>query len=273
MTTLKIVFGCLVIGAGLLGLIANCIEIVLICRDKKQRNSQFGTVLLSLSTSDLFVSLTCLVLGTVSLLFNLMIIDLAYFVKIIIFIEFSFAFSFATSFSHVVVIAMQRLIAVMLPLQAKRIITIHRSRLLVVFLWVFSLVLAVTVHFTSMMYVISPVALVTGVALVVNYAIICWKMKKQQSLLADHQLHRPATQSPSQIFLHSFAVTIIYVICYFPDSMRVFVQYPLAVVFLCYFLASLNPFLDALVYFILRYHKQRTKTAPEVRLSMRRKSI
>ncbi len=252
------IYGILVSGAGFLGLIANSIQLVLTCSDKQQFSSAFGIVLLSLNVADTFVSITCILLG-MAFLFGRSVFDASLYAKITDVLYASMTFSFFASFTHIVFIAIQRVVAVVLPLRAKRIMTKHRCCTILVLLWVISVSLVFPAASGSSR-VIACMALSTAAALLVTYSIICFKMQQQSS---NQQIQGRNRQAERQVFLHSIAVTVIFIICYFPESLHTFIFYPDEATFVSSFLVAINPFLDTLVYFMLSYWQRRRRVVQQ----------
>ena len=127
------------LGIGTLGFIANLVQMIIIGRDKKQRNSVFGITLLSLNISDIFISIVQLYRGILLVLFLLLVIDLNLVLKIGKHTDLVIIFSLASSFSHVIFIAVMRILALVFPMRIKRIITKSRCTIILFFLWLLSI--------------------------------------------------------------------------------------------------------------------------------------
>ncbi len=143
-----IILSCIFVGTGTLGFITNLVQMIFICRDKKQRNSVFGITLLSLSISDIFVSIVQFYRGILSVLYLLLVIDSRLFAKHSLLSSHGIAFSLASSLSHVIFIAVMRMLALVFPMRIKRIITKPRCKIILVFLWLLSIGLVAISNFT-----------------------------------------------------------------------------------------------------------------------------
>ncbi len=247
------------IGASLLGIISTVAETILIICDKKLRNSPFGIALLSLGISDVLVSVFFLIFGIFAFYLNtlpspLITSDNTLAINMLIFFSISLTFSFVASFTHVVFIALQRLIAVTFPLQAKRIITNYRCRLITTLLWIFSVLIA-AVDLFQFGKVFSYIATVAGIAVVVIYTFICYKVK--QSSFINHQDQDSDRQTENRVLVNSLAVTVIFIVCFLPCSLSMIISRNSRSSIVFDILLSMNPFLDSMVYFMSRYYSRR----------------
>lgn len=98
---------------GSLGLIANVMQLIFICRDKKQRKSVFGMILLSLCVADIIVSIVFLQFSIIGWIF-LRDMDWNFLMnhyEIESQCNMVRFFSLTSSFCHVVFIAVVRVLA------------------------------------------------------------------------------------------------------------------------------------------------------------------
>ncbi len=156
-----IILSSIYIGTGTLCFMANLVQMIFICRDKKQRDSVFGITLLSLSISDIFVSIVLLYRGISCLLLLSLVVDLNIFYKHFLLADLGIVFSFASSFSHVIFIVVMRILALVFPLRIKRIITKSRCKIILVLLWLFSICFVTTSYFAIKDKLIAILTIIT----------------------------------------------------------------------------------------------------------------
>ncbi len=241
---------------GVLGLIANLMQLFFVCRDKKQRKSVFGMILLSLCVADIIVSVVQLYRGIIGLLTLLLVIDLKLLSKLLFPSLLAFIFSVASSFSHVVFIALLRVLSLVFPFRIKQIFTKLRSKIILVFLWLFSIGFIIIDHFT-MKFLWPYLAITTSFILLLAYSIICYRMCKRRGIQGNESTQRNREQSDKYVFVYSMALTFIFCVCNLPAAISVFIEMPMVGRYVGIFLHSMNPLIDPLLYFFASYCKQR----------------
>ncbi len=246
---------------GSLGLTANFIQLILTCRDKDHKTSVFGLVLLSLNIANILVSFTTLLNGVTSLVDHFMVINASLHFYLLSIAKSGNNLSLVSSITHVLFIAIQRMIAVAPPFQVKRILTRSRCYIALLVLWAISITTTVISFFTDVLFAIFLSVFICGMALVVMYSIVAYKTTKR-SIGRDEseEMRKRRQKSDKEVLFYSMAVSIVFVICNFPVAITFFVQKKSV---LAMMLASicfrLNPFLDTLLYFLWSYNKRRRR--------------
>ncbi len=251
--------------SGALGFIANFLQIMFITRDKKQRSSVFGIILLSLSISDISVSLVQLYRGSVCLPYISLVIDHELYVKLTAPADVAIVFSLTSTFCHVVFIALLRVIALMFPLRVKQLITKTRSKIILAFLWLLSISLVVISYFTIRDELCAYLAIITSGILLLAYSVVCCRMCKQSTVLNNESTQRYRQQTDKDVIIYSMALTFIFCLCNIPAALYYFMKMPYFVPYINVFLYSINPFLDTLLYFFSSYCRQRRRESIDLR--------
>ncbi len=247
---------------GLLGCISNIIQLVLIFRHRHENNSVFRLVVLSLNLADLLASTLTTLRGIIA--FVTLHTTTSH--KVLDVIDAAIIFSLTSSFTHLIFIAFQRVIAVTRPLQVKNIITKLRSYRVLIILWLISIAPAVLRYIFKgkiIMQVLSYIALVIGMSLLVMYSVICYKTIKRDIVNNENEaMQKRRQQSEKKLVFYSLTVTIVFIVCVYPLALvRFFEVRPTSVYIGSNLLFSLNPFLDTLLYFTWSYHRRRTRVA------------
>ncbi len=243
--------------SGVLGFIANIIQVVFICQDKKQTRSVFGITLLSLSISDLFVSIVLLYRGIIRFLTLFLVIELS---RYSIFgnpTNLAIIFSFSSSFFHVVYIAVLRAVAVVHPLKIKQIFTQLRCKIIIALLWVLSISLAFIAYFITGPSLVAYLAMITSCLLIFLYSFICYTKYSRNHIQNNEQMQRHGQDSDKDVLIYSITLTFIFCLCTLPEALSFFIRYPPLPNYISAFLYSINPFLDTMLYFFTSYCKRR----------------
>ena len=247
------------ITTGILGLIANFLQLVFICRDKKQRNSVFGMILLSLCVADIFVSFFLSYSGITNLLNLFLVIDLELSNKLIrTSFDIALIFSILSSFSHVVFIAVVRVLSLVFPFRIKQIITKLRCKIILVVLWFFSIGLAIISHLIKV-FILSYLAITTSCLLLLAYSIICYRMCKRRGIQGNESTQRNRQKTDKHVLLYSMILTFIFCSCILPFSLSSLIKYRISLVrdYIILALLFINPLLDPLLYFFVSHCRQR----------------
>ncbi len=172
-------------------------------------------------------------------------------------------FSFTSSFTHIVFIAIQRVIAVAFPLKVKHMITKTRCYIALAVLWIASALpvfVIAQINIVSGLTSLAYTGIITETALTFVYSIICFKTFRRD-ITNDFrdETQRRRQKSDREVLLYSVAITVAFIICNFPLSIQGFLGYRVHYHFAYAFhaLYSLNPFLDTLLYFLWSYYKRR----------------
>ena len=251
------ILSCIYIGTGSFAFIANMVQMIIIGRDKKQRNSVFGLTLLSLSISDIFVSIVLLYRGIFCLLLLLLVVDLNIFYKHFWSADLGIVFSLASSFSHVIFIVLVRILAILFPMRIKRIITKSRCKIILVLLWLFSIGVVTTSYFTIQSKLIAILTIITSVILLLAYSFICYMMCRRHRIQNNDATRRHRQQSDRDVLIYSIVLAFTFCLCCLPAAMSDFVQMPIRVFEVTIFLYSVNSFMDPLLYFFASHCKRR----------------
>ncbi len=242
---------------GSLGLITNTIQFILICRDRQLRNSAFGIALLSLNIADLLASIAFCIRGITNLVVAFMAVDKTLLINFKNPVYAVIAFSLTSSLA---VIAIQRVIAVAFPLRVKQIITKSRCYIVLALVWVVSVVLAIFVYFATALGFksLACISISIGAALLILYSVVCYRTMKRNIVdnVSEETLRR-RRRSERGLLIYSVAITILYIVCNYPESFHNFIDFPQPVSHISDFLFSINPSLDTMLYFMLRYCKRR----------------
>ncbi len=244
---------------GLLGLIFNVIRLVLINRKANNQRGVFDLTVISISVAHIISALVFSADG----LYGLLQTSKTSINVGLIIIKFAIYFSVSSSFTHTVFIASQRVIAVLLPLKYKILLSVYRSGMALAITWLASAALAVLLCFEKIpILILSSIALACGVAMIFLYATICYKIVRQQKCFSSTPTPRRKPSflnTPNNIIiLHSVFITLAFIICVYPKAIVSLLHSPPHIAdHICDHLIELNPFLDAFVYILIYYCKQR----------------
>ncbi len=250
---------CVFIVTGALGVVANTIQLVFICRDRARKKSAFCLTLLSLNIADLLASLVFLSQGLLMIMRHSLLIDFLLFNYIFKTFYSAGIFSVTSSYCHVVFIALQRVIAVALPLQVKHIFTKSRCFVILALMWIISLILPIIVYFyIGAAFLMAVMSMITSLILTILYSVICYKTMKRG--IVDNigeNMQRRREQSDKHVLMYSVAISIAFVVSNLPTSVNSFIPYPFVLSVISNILIILNPFLDTLLYFLWNYYKHK----------------
>ncbi len=246
---------------GLLGLIANAIQIALLRRDENQKKSTFAIALLSLNIADLLASILYMFRGGISIMAVLGAASLALLEEWKKPMMSALLFSLTSSFTHLIFIAIQRVLAVTFPLKIKVILTKSKSFLILAALWAFSLTPALTNYFHPKIFGTVPyITILTAVTLLITYSIICYKARKQNSLNnMNEAMRRRRQQTDKEVLVYSIAVTTVFIVCNLPKTISMFLHPPVYLMAVCDVLYTSNPFIDPLLYFAWSFLKRKRR--------------
>ena len=250
----EILVGSLRIAFGLLGLAANVVQLVVTFRTKKDFSS-FDVTVVSLNIADTVSSLFFTFYGLARILFNYYIVGIDF----LTYLAFGLNFSVVASFNHIIFIALQRMFAVIFPLNVRSIITILRFKVCLILMWLSAVTYAVVCAFEAVDFlaVNSYTIFISGVLLISLYSVICYTTMRRSPLPLQASIHGNRSQRHS-VLLHSFFITLGFVVCFFPFAVNyLFVSYDFVTVLVADLLVMLNTFIDVLVYFFIRHIKKR----------------
>ena len=243
---------------GILGLIANVFQAAY-CKIMKKYKTDFEKSLISLCLADIFTSLTLISLGCAEITFKLKVY---YFVMNILLNSFA-----VTMFIHTILIAAQRLIAVVYPLRVKIILSKRRFNVLLALTWILGCTYGIGTVFAveEFVQVICYVIFASCIALVTSYAVLSYTTyrKNKGSQCLTH--HGDRIRSRAVLF-HSLLVTSAFIICFVPFAIHyLFLPKTLKPIFILLdLLVSINPLLDAIVYFYMMHCRRSQELSAEV---------
>ncbi len=241
----------------------NIAQLILTCRDENQKNSVFGLALVSLNMADLLASFITLFGGAT---FFVAMLDCDFFKNAKRPFLAATVFPVTSSITHVVFIAIQRVIAVALPLRVGRILTRSRCHVILALLWAISVAIAVFIYFHPKLggMSLTVVIIALGIALVVIYSVICCKTMKR-SIVNDvtGDMQRRRRQSEKQMVKYAVAISAVFIVCNYPRSLYNFIEYPSTLLNVSVFLYCINPSMDTLLYFMSSYCKRRRERRRE----------
>ena len=244
----------LALGVG--GFFFNILELIYLFRQKKQKTI-FGLTLTSLCIADILGSLTLGLAGgfrlveysgpkTITIYKNttMAIIWMAG--------HGALLFSVGTSFMHIVIISIQRLLVVFLPIKFRTTFTPGHGLAVILVTWFLMFIYGTIAFFFSkvMLAVSYYMVLVFGITLVVCYAAVTYKLWVKSK---ERKLLRAKTDnSTKRVVLHSISVTVAFLVCTVPHSVLYIFFYKtqsLAAYHFVNCVIALNPLLDPLIYF------------------------
>ena len=234
---------------GVIGLVLNIFEFIfIIC--KKKHATQFGLNLLSLSVADTIACLSYCFYASVMISIyagfstaNSSTYRARAIAQLLIFS------SITTSFTHIVLIALQRLWAVLFPYTFSHVFTVKNNIRLLTLAWIIASMYSVGYIFSNMFAEIACYQIfIVGTALIIIYCVITYKARRK---LGRRRSHVQSNHN-RKILLHSIGVTLIYTVCNFPYAINfLFFSNHRAVRKYFYALLMIRPLVDPLIYLSL----------------------
>ena len=174
---------------------------------------------------------------------------------VLIFFLIGFYFSMAISFYLTLFIAIQRLLAVYLPLKFRIYFTRRRCCYCLAFAWTMSFLTTMQAYLWD--FRIFAFGLITcGCLLIVCYIAICctvYKRQKLYSAVAQNQ-----NQRSRRTLMHCVSITITFIVCTFPFAISTTKMKEMHILpGVNTFLMILNPLFNSLLYFVSSRSKQR----------------
>ena len=233
-------------GIGLTGVFLNVAEIFIILKGGKYR-IPFHMSVLSLAVADLLTSLS---VGICSALILTLQKDNPVTLMVLKAYVLVVAFSSISSQMHVILITVQRLIAVLFPFSCKRIMTSFRCSVMLALIWIISLTVTGVIDYIP--YVINVLTVVSAVMIALSYALIVYRIRNRP-VVPNGEL-----ATGLDLILYSGILFILFVACYFPLVCFTFInghnnEKPHPVVI--YYLFWLNMVTNPLVYFLFKVFK------------------
>lgn len=255
-----IAFGIAFIICGILGLIANIAQSVLLYRKRKNK-SLFDLSLSSLCVADITVSLGFIAFGLANVLIlskPLTVESVKTYRIVSVFFSGVINYSLFCSLFHVLFIALQRFMVVFFPLKFKVMATKTRCIILLVVVWVVSGGFMSLGHLKKSRVIsrfYGYFIFVLGGLLVFIYIAICYRVFKSAKVRLSTKRDEASSQ---RLAVHAVAVTSIFIVCNFPyASLQLRGIVPFTFSWSLRVLLALNPLLDSVVYFFAVYCRNR----------------
>ena len=253
---------------GLIGLLANIIQTTYMQR-KKRRKTVFDVTLLSLSIADMSSAIFTLVYGLHVIIWILTksppIMRLPY-------IDVCMNISYVASMTHVIFIAMQRLVGCILPTKYEFIFFRHRFVKMLFIAWIIPCLYGfVSIFFlkTNVFFVVnSCMFVITCISLIIMYIILYFKIRKHNQGMGYGTSHH-------RVLFHSVLVATAFIVSFGPFAFSSLAVHNTPAQFsewllICDVLVPLNPFLDTVVYFYVYYSRmQRVEAVKDHRQKSR----
>lgn len=241
---------------GITGFVLNLTQAASIIR-KKKIQSAFEVTLLSLSVADITVSLITTIYYVKFLLFINQAIDGRFIPEFIYLNGIAFYLSLTSSLLHVCFIALQRLVAVLFPFQFHRHFTRNYSFCVLGLIWLVSgsYIVLMVLKYYRVYEVLSYVVIICSVILILAYSLICKRVSKR----VDFSITRITAQQNRSVILHSFCITVAFVICNLPFAVDVLNGFAVSKVFrnIAEWLLHLNVLVDPVIYFMFDRFKMK----------------
>ena len=249
---------------GILAVILNFLEVWLILH-KGNKKTSFEITLLSLSFADMISGgLIYFAIGILSLFYS---DDRYKTVKIYFYAVCSVGV--ASSFLHIALITLNRMIAVYFPVKLRIWVTKKRTKFALLAIWFMAfgtgssmLHILKTPHLYKMTSIYPPVIIMLiSLCLPIVYTLIVWKIiralhqRKQRISMPESQELRNTTSNIMNerlILINSAIVTLCFMLCNMPFAVYLlFNTRKFDLIFTC--IMALNPILDPVVYFLSSY--------------------
>ena len=254
MSLKRLEYHSLSISLGILGFVLNIVQIILICKQKKEK-SAFVLTILSLSCADGLAALAVLIYETYWFLAAHRIIPpsmqfLWIFLGIVI-------FSQTASFCHLMFIALERFVAVFYPMRLASVFSRNHCTFGLVIIWVSSAIPVVTFQFTRTGHFNKLIVQICALSLIIVYTAICIKVNMRPRFVTPSV--EPSSRPPTnrRLIIHSISVSLAFIIFAFPYSltdMRNEAEHRVPVLLLIS-----NSSIDPLLYFLLQYCARRRR--------------
>ena len=209
---------------------------------EKRTKVPFDITLLSLAFSDLIVSFSLI----------------SYFLQLPdvvehVFRHLIFTLSFISA-SHMIFIAVQRLIAVQLPFKAAILLTRRRCFIAVASLWIASLTISMPIILGNdsyyRVYLCTP--LVFGCLILILYAVLNFKMLTRRTVSST----RPNANQNLHVVLYSTTIILVFLACTFPYTIFLIKStYTPNAPGYAFYLYILQLIFDPILYFLFHYLK------------------
>ena len=152
--------------------------------------------------------------------------------------------SLLSSQSHLMSIAVQRLIAVKYPFQCKRYLTQRRCIMVLAFIWLLSLNLPWVLRLINHAKISFSSSFICAPTLVLSYAYITFRMVRRKNIAAT------SSNSGGTVIWFSLAITLTFLICKLPAVVLYLTMNFSTEFFAVFCLYWLNSLFDPILYFL-----------------------
>ena len=269
---------------GSLAVIANVAAVILLA--KRPERSSFITTLLSLSSANILSGLAYILPTTMGLLASTLSMTLFDLILVRYVLVSTMLFSIFSSLFHIVIITIERLVAVLFPMRLQFWITKTRTIICLIAAWVISAIIAASPFYRfknikdlksivradqsmiDLVFTLSIFIVAIGILMLCVYVIITYKMIKRPLLQAGRlrgsnisrqsaESHISFTPSEKKVIVNSVTVTACFILCTFPTAMTMLFLIKTIYVRVFETLIALRAFLDSIIYFFCIYYKRR----------------
>ena len=229
---------------------------------KKKYRTPFGMNILSLCIADILACITfllyaCIMIGVYS--GSVVATGLAFKSKTTF--QVCIYITIAVSLIHILIIATQRLCAIIFPCAFNHWLTIRRCKLLLITAWVIGLPYGIAYSYYHIVAIVSCYQIIiVGIALVAVYCTICYKSSENAKRRTSMTFSQ--NKQNERIILHSTAVTIVFIACKYPYSINyLFIANNRTLRKYFYGLIALRPLMDPLIYFFVNHLRERNRVS------------
>ena len=226
-----------------IGLSLNIIEMAFLIRGKKI-TEPFNMVVFGLATADLLSLAVALIISITWQASSIFLADLTY----------AIILSVIASQLHIIIITLQRFIAVVFPFRSKAVLTSRNCFICLVAAWILSFLLTAVLFMlkSELGYIIANYALLLcGAVLFLSYSIIVHRMVKSRRSVTSA---RVASSQNIKVVIYSFSVTLVFMLCNYPLAIKTLILgIPSKTTpddSVASFLYWLNPMIDPITYFL-----------------------
>ena len=233
----------------LAGIVLNCFEIASLLRAKRTK-LPFDLTLISLAAADLITALT-LCISPIPVYIEPSIISSAWFSKINLHIIYA---SNLCSAFHMILIAVQRLVAVLFPLKISIWITRKRAIITFLFLWMISNAFPIPIHLgeTTFQRFLNYTPLISAGAILLCYIIINYKTMTRRRISVSQN-----TTQNLHILLYSICVTAIFFACTLPYTIEMILKPTKMISVYAFYFFLLQFALNPIAYYLFQTLKRR----------------
>ena len=271
---------------GISAVIANVAKIAFLYRPRRKL-SAFEITLLSLSLANIICGLCFFFLPLTIMVVSKYFLNpsgVAAGLTLVAINEIFMEFSVSSSLLHIIIITLERLLAVTFPLKRKQLVGKKWPVLCVITVWVVSAVFTGTVWVSSgpmpwrytllespRDFVLPYVVIITGIILILTYGFIIAKIKKARDTLStDNQKHsdqnaKTKRRNEKALVFNATTVTACFILCTWPSAIKsIWISQASHLNMIFFSLVALKCFLDPIVYFFVQYFRDKRRNSQSV---------